>query len=484
MTSQIPTKRRLAVVFSLPICFSLLFFTVTTATEYMTAKFLNFENLLINLDALRALAADVDTSERGFLLTSDSRYLNPLRQASASMPELIERTLEAAKAQDKDLQTRVTHFTSLVRRRGEVAERIVNFERSGGITTNQVERPEVAEQTMNEIRMSTHDLHERINRLQARYANIQTRVNTIAFFIFAVGTSLMLVLLIRVYRAALDSLKARDLMYQRLQEMNANLETQVDARTRDLRAANEELQQFAYVASHDLQEPLRTVTSFSQLLQVRYQGKLGEDADEFIGYIINSSRRMTDLINGLLALVRLRKEGQPTEPVSFGAMLSDAQTSLQASLRNSQAQIIAETPLPSLVVDRIQFMQVLENLLSNAVKYRSERPLVIRVAAHQSGSEWIFSVADNGRGFDQQYAKRVFGLFQRLHVLEVPDGTGIGLAISRKIVERHGGRIWADSTVGVGSAFYFSLPVSLDLSREPDVDVDREKNNAFARGAK
>jgi signal transduction histidine kinase len=483
MTSQIPTKRRLAVVFSLPICFSLLFFTVTTGTEYMTAKFLSFENLLINLDALRALAADVDTSERGFLLTSDSRYLNPLRQASASIPELIERTLEAAKAQDKDLQTRVTHFTSLVRRRGEVAERIVDFERSGGLTTpKNVERPEIAEQTMNEIRTSTHDLHERINRQQARYAKAQTRVNTIAFFIFAVGTSLMLVLLIRVYRAALDSLKARDLMYQRLQEMNANLETQVDTRTRDLRAANEELQQFAYVASHDLQEPLRTVTSFSQLLQVRYQGKLGEDADEFIGYIVNSSRRMTDLINGLLALVRLRKEGQATEPVSFEAMLSDAQTSLQASLRNSQAQIMVETPLPALVVDRIQFMQVLENLLSNAVKYRSERPLIIRVAAHQNGSEWIFSVADNGRGFDQQYANRVFGLFQRLHVHEVPDGTGMGLSISRKIVERHGGRIWADSSAGVGSTFYFSLPVSLDLSREPGVDPG--ENKALARSAK
>jgi light-regulated signal transduction histidine kinase (bacteriophytochrome) len=163
-------------------------------------------------------------------------------------------------------------------------------------------------------------------------------------------------------------------------------------------------------------------------------------------------------------------------------MLSDAQTSLQASLRNSQAQIMVETPLPALVVDRIQFMQVLENLLSNAVKYRSERPLIIRVAAHQNGSEWIFSVADNGRGFDQQYANRVFGLFQRLHVHEVPDGTGMGLSISRKIVERHGGRIWADSSAGVGSTFYFSLPVSLDLSREPGVDPG--ENKALARSAK
>jgi light-regulated signal transduction histidine kinase (bacteriophytochrome) len=355
----------------------------------------------------------------------------------------------------------------LVRTRSDEAERIVNLERSGGLAAaKKVERLDVAERTMNDIRSSIRDLHGRINRQQTRYAKAQTALNTVAFFIFALGTSLMLVTLIRMYRAALDSLKARDVMYSRLQEMNANLETQVDHRSRDLRAANDELQQFAYVASHDLQEPLRTVTSFSQLLEARYKGKLGEDADEFIGYIVNSSRRMTDLINGLLALVRLRREGQPTEPVSFEGMVADAKTCLQGSLRESQAQILVEGRLPALVVDRIQFMQVLENLLSNAIKYRSERLLLIRVGARQTATEWVFTVADNGRGFDQQYADRIFGLFQRLHVNEVPDGTGMGLSISRKVIERHGGRIWVESVAGVGSTFYFSLPVSLDLTRE------------------
>ncbi len=377
MTSQIPTRRRLAVLFSIPICFSLLFFAVTTVTEYRTAKFLEIENLFINLDGLRAVAGDVDAGERGFLLTADPQYLNPVRQASASMPELLETTAEAAKDQRKDLQDRVSHFASLVRARVEEGERVTNLERSGGLAAlRKAERPEVAERTMNEIRRSIRDLHQRLNQEQVRYAKAQTRLNTSAFFIFAIGTSLMLILLIRVYGAAFDSLKARDVMYGRLQELNAQLETQVDDRTRDLRSANDELQQFAYVASHDLQEPLRTVTSFSQLLEARYKGRLDEDADEFIGYIVNSSRRMTDLINGLLALVRLRREGQPTEPVSFEAMISDAQTSLQASLRESKAQIVVEGKLPALVVDRLQFMQVLENLLSNAIKYRSEKPLL------------------------------------------------------------------------------------------------------------
>lgn len=482
MTSQIPTKRRLAVLFSLPILFSLLFFAVTTVTEYRTAKFLNIENLLINLDGLRAVAGDVDASERGFLLTSDPQYLDPLRQASASMPELLATTLEAAKDQPRDVQSRISHFASLVRTRADEGERVVNLERSGGLAAlKKAERPEVAERTMNEIRSSIRDLHGRLNQEQTQYAKAQTRLNTIAFFIFAVGTSLMLALLIRVYRAALDSLKARDVLYSRLQELNANLEAQVDDRTRDLRSANDELQQFAYVASHDLQEPLRTVTSFSQLLEARYKGRLDEDADEFIGYIVNSSRRMTDLINGLLALVRLRREGQPAEPVSFEAMVSDAQNSLQASLRESKAQIVVEGKLPALRVDRIQFMQVLENVLSNAIKYRAEKPLLIRVGAQQNGTEWVFRVSDNGRGFDQQYADRIFSLFQRLHSREVPDGTGMGLSISRRVVERHGGRMWAESRTGVGSTFYFSLPLSLDLSRDPDIGAGT--HHTLARSA-
>src|SRR4051794_21808995 len=363
MTSQIPSKRRLAVLFSVSIWFSLLFFATTTATEYMTAKFLNVENLLINLDALRTLAGDVDASERGFLLTADPQYLNPLRQASASMPELLQTTLQGAKDQPKDLRDRVSRFASLVRTRADEAERIVKLERSGGLAAaNKAERLDLAERTMNEIRSSIREVHQQINREQTRFAKAQSRFNTFGFLLFALGASLMLVTLIRIYRAALDSLKARDVMYNRLQEMNTSLETQVDDRTRDLRAANDELQQFAYVASHDLQEPLRTVTSFSQLLAARYKGKLGEDADEFIGYIVNSSKRMTDLINGLLALTRLRKQGMPTEPVSFEEMVADAQNSLQARLRDSQAQVLIEGKLPELAVDRVQFLQVIENL--------------------------------------------------------------------------------------------------------------------------
>jgi light-regulated signal transduction histidine kinase (bacteriophytochrome) len=273
----------------------------------------------------------------------------------------------------------------------------------------------------------------------------------------------MLAVMAWLYHTLISHIQGRDSANSQLQALNAELEARIQQRTADLTVANEELQQFAYVASHDLQEPLRTITSFTQLLQTRYKGRLDEDADEFMGYIVASSRRMTDLINGLLALVRLRKSGQPTVPVSFEKLLDDAEISLQAAIRESGAQI-EHGPLPALVVDKVQFAQVLQNLISNSIKYRQDQPVRIRLAAKREATNWVFSVSDNGRGFNQQFAERIFGLFQRLHGREV-EGTGMGLSIAKKIVERHGGRIWAESVEGQGSTFYFSLPCSLETMR-------------------
>jgi light-regulated signal transduction histidine kinase (bacteriophytochrome) len=198
---------------------------------------------------------------------------------------------------------------------------------------------------------------------------------------------------------------------------------------------------------------------------LRYRGSLDADADEFIGYIVSASRRMTDLINGLLALVRLRKTGQPTVRVSFEELLEEARISLQAAIRENQATV-EHGPLPALVVDSVQFSQVLQNLISNAIKYRGKEPPVVTVQAERESSNWIFSVQDNGQGFNPQFAERIFGLFQRLQGREV-EGTGMGLSIARRIVERHGGRMWAKSTEGVGSTFFFSLPVTLEGFTDP-----------------
>jgi light-regulated signal transduction histidine kinase (bacteriophytochrome) len=271
---------------------------------------------------------------------------------------------------------------------------------------------------------------------------------------------IMIAVMFWLYNALMTYLYARDDARDQLEKVNSDLQNRIDNRTRELEEMNSELQQFAYVASHDLQEPLRTITSFSQLLSSRYQGRLDADADEFIGYIVAASRRMTDLINGLLQLVRLRKNSQAIAPVAFERLLEEAEISLQASIRETQARI-EHGPLPSLVVDPVQFSQLLQNLISNAIKYRSVEVPHIVIQARRDRGNWIFSVSDNGGGFDQEFAERIFGLFQRLHGREV-EGTGMGLSISRKIVERHGGRIWAESKEGEGSTFFFSLPSALE----------------------
>jgi signal transduction histidine kinase len=457
------TKRRLALLFSVPLVFSLLFFFVNLAGERTDIHLLEIHNLFSAVADLRYLATEVEASERGFLLTGDDHYLLPFRQSEAMLPAQI-RFSDSYADQRPDLRPQLRQLADLVKTRFDETNEILNTQRTQGFAAAlELAKSGRPETTMNAIRNVAGGLQNRLEKEEDRYMDGQRALDRWTFVFFSLGSLVMIVVLVWLYNILLSYLHGRDAAHAQLEILNAELEERIEQRTRDLTQANAELQQFAYVASHDLQEPLRTITSFSQLLASRYQGRLDEDADEFIGYIVTSARRMTDLINGLLALVRLRKAGQPTAPVSFETLLEEAQIALQAAIREGQAQI-GHGPLPSLVVDRVQFSQVFQNLLSNAIKYRREAPPGIRVEAHRDSSNWIFSVSDNGRGFDQQFAERIFGLFQRLHSREV-EGTGMGLSIVRKILERHGGRIWAESQENVGSTFYFSLPTSLEVSR-------------------
>jgi len=226
----------------------------------------------------------------------------------------------------------------------------------------------------------------------------------------------------------------------------------------ELKRSNDDLQQFAYVASHDLQEPLRMVASYTQLLARRYKGRRDSDADELIAYAVDGSNRMQVLIRDLLAYSRAGTNGKALREVASESALKEALANLRATIEDSGADVTYD-PLPTVTTDSVQLAQVFQNLVGNAIKYRrAELPHVHVSAAKNGGDEWIFSVRDNGLGIDSQYFERIFVLFQRLHGREEFEGTGIGLAICRKILQRLGGRIWVESQPEKGSTFYFALP--------------------------
>jgi PAS domain S-box-containing protein len=226
----------------------------------------------------------------------------------------------------------------------------------------------------------------------------------------------------------------------------------------ELKRSNDELQQFAYVASHDLQEPLRMVASYTQLLAKRYKGRLDSDADEFIAYAVDGSTRMQGLVQDLLVYSRAGTNGKVLHEISSEDALKEALTNLRATMEESGA-IVTHDSLPTITTDDRQLAQVFQNLVGNAIKYRgAETPHVHISAKKNGGNEWIFSVRDNGLGIDPQYFERIFILFQRLHGPREFQGTGIGLAICKKMLERLGGRIWVESQPEKGSTFYFALP--------------------------
>jgi hypothetical protein len=240
------------------------------------------------------------------------------------------------------------------------------------------------------------------------------------------------------------------------------------ASLQELERSRRDLEQFAYVASHDLQEPLRAIASYVQLLERRYGDQLDQDAHDFIGFVVEGVMRMQTLINDLLAYSRVETRAKPLEPTDCDAVLDQVLQSLAVAIEESGATV-HHGALPTVPADQSQLVQLFQNLVANAVKFRGPAPPEVWVEAEARASEgtWRFAVRDNGIGIDPDYFDRVFVMFQRLHRQEEYPGTGIGLAICKRIVERHGGHIWVESTPGEGTTFLFTLPVAAE---RPTVD--------------
>jgi light-regulated signal transduction histidine kinase (bacteriophytochrome) len=247
-------------------------------------------------------------------------------------------------------------------------------------------------------------------------------------------------------------------MADQLAEANRELERA----NRNLDLANQELEQFAYAAAHDLQEPLRMVGIYSQLLQARYSGALDHAANQYIQFCIDGAKRMDHLIKDLLVYASATHTGEDCkQPVDFNICLNNALANLQGAIEDSKAEILSDT-LPALCVEEIRVQQLLQNLVSNAIKYRRPNATPqVRITAERRASEWVFAVRDNGIGIEPSQQARIFGAFKRLHNSEY-SGTGLGLAICQRIVQHYDGRIWVESELDGGSSFFFTLPTRLE----------------------
>jgi signal transduction histidine kinase len=256
--------------------------------------------------------------------------------------------------------------------------------------------------------------------------------------------------------------QARELLAVKTDELAAQAD--------ELARSNADLEQFAYVASHDLQEPLRKVTSFCQLLQRRYQGELDERADQYIEFAVDGAKRMQQLINDLLAFSRVGRTTEAFVEVDCDEVVDRALRNLEPAIEDAGADVVRCTSLPKVQGDPTLLTALFQNVISNAIKFRSDDPPRVEVSATEADGEWSFRVADNGIGIDEAYAERVFVIFQRLHAKELYPGTGIGLALCKKIVEFHGGRIWIDTTVPAGTTVCWTLPVPQDEDHDEGED--------------
>ncbi|CAA7625231.1 Phytochrome-like protein cph1 (fragment) [Candidatus Terasakiella magnetica] len=275
-------------------------------------------------------------------------------------------------------------------------------------------------------------------------------------------------MLIETILSMYENLSSRTLNLMREVHNRQKAEEALEMLSRKLTDSNTDFQRFAYIASHDLQEPLRMVTSYLGLLEKRHGTVFDDEGREFLHYATDGAQRMSQQIHDLLDYARVESQGRELDPVETSSVVDEALANLSVTIAETGCNIeLEQKAFPVALGDRGQLVRVFQNLIGNAIKYRdSSRPTVIRVEVERSGDEWVFAVGDNGIGIAPEYFERIFMIFQRLHGQAEYKGTGIGLAIVKRIVERHGGRIWVESEPGKGAKFFFTLPDDTAVSTQ------------------
>ena len=410
------------------------------------------------LEALLSSMQDIETGYRGYALVGEEKMLEPYHSGLPRAKQQLENVRQAT-ADNPGQQRRVNALSTLIDAKIAFAKQVIQLRREnkqGEISTVLVRTGE-GKRIMDNVRAVIQEMQSEERRLLVEREQAADRNTAQVKVILLTGIALIFVIVAVVAWMIRRDIQAR----WDISEQKKNQEA-LERKTMELKRSNDELQQFAYVASHDLQEPLRMVASYTQLLAKRYHGRLDSDANEFISYAVDGANRMQRLIHDLLSYSRVGTQGKELRPTSSEEAFTLALSNLERSIRETGARV-EHGRLPMVLADDMQLVQLFQNLLGNAIKFRGAKPVLIYVGGERRGNDWLFWLRDNGIGIEPQYVERIFLIFQRLHGRSQYPGTGIGLAIAKKIVERHAGRIWVESEPGKGSTFYFTLP-----AREPD----------------
>jgi signal transduction histidine kinase len=429
---------------------------LTVTSLFRSADALERTNRAIRqLDKFYADLSEIEIAEREFTLTGDDAALRPVARLRTTLQQDLA-TLDDLTRDNRDHQIWMSNLHTLLEEKLREMQRSIDLRRQQGPEAAAAIVRDRNESTSN-IRTSVAEIREAERRRLDTNLAAQQRSEIYTLLLLAallvLNAGLVWSLWVRLREQQAEARREKE----RIGEQNIELERRVDQRTRALQRSNEDLQQFAYVVSHDLKEPLRMIASYSELLRRKYQGQLDKEADEYIGFTVEGVKRMQALIHDLLEYSRAGEEqDEHAEQVDANEVLDTVLLNLQARIEEAGAEVTRD-PLPKVVTHRVWLVQLLQNLIGNALKYRAERPPRVHVGARRSDTETVFFVRDNGIGIDPKYRDQVFGIFKRLHGREF-EGTGIGLATCKKLVDRAGGRIWFESNPGDGSTFFFSVP--------------------------